>query len=192
MVQASAIAVFSAMSLGTNYALISIPNVKLMDAFVFLAAYLFGVKVGIGVAISTWGVYGFVNPYGQDDLILLSFLIVGECFYAIAALPLRRVTVPRNILRDYGELVWFGEYSILVGFTGFIATLAYDLLTNFASWLFKTNSLYAAFLIGNIFGAPFSIIHEVSNLAFFVAVVPVAIKAGLRILGTPRMIMVTA
>jgi len=46
------IAVFTALSLGTNYVMIDIPNVKLMDALIFIAAFLFGLEVGLGSAIS--------------------------------------------------------------------------------------------------------------------------------------------
>src|SRR6059036_3162894 len=67
-VKVSLIAVFTAVSLGTNFAMIDIPNVKLMDAFVFIAAFLFGLEVGLGSAVSVWAVYGFINPWGQADL----------------------------------------------------------------------------------------------------------------------------
>ena len=169
---------FAALSLGTNYALIDIPNVKLMDALVFLAAFLFGLKVGVAVAVSTWGVYGSVNPYGQDDLILLSFLIIGECFYAVGASVLKRTTVAQDLL---GAKRGYGRFSLVVGVTGLLATFAYDLMTNFASWIFRTNSLYAAFLIGTVTGAPFSLLHEGSNLVFFATVVPSAIIAARRL-----------
>ena len=86
------------MSLATNYAMIDIPNVKLMDAFVFIAAFLFGLKVGLGTAISIWAVYGFINPYGQDDLTLLLFLMAGECLYAVSGALLSRTSVARELI----------------------------------------------------------------------------------------------
>src|SRR5437879_9694280 len=76
-------AVFTALALATNYALIGIPNVKIMDTLVFVAAFFFGLRLGIGVAASIWLVYGFVNPNGVDTFPMLSFLMVGECFYAL-------------------------------------------------------------------------------------------------------------
>jgi len=63
---------------------------------------------------------------------------------------------------------------------GFQATFAYDFLTNFGSWIFKTNSLYQAFVVGIITGAPFAVLHEVSNSVFFGAVAPVVIVAAKR------------
>jgi uncharacterized membrane protein len=194
--------------------MIDIPNVKLMDAFIFIAAFLFGLKVGLGTAISTWAVYGFINPYGQDDLTLLLFLMTGECLYAIAGALLSRTSVARELLANqlpartvdkqsgkYGMIPEtgilsriktraenllnkarpYGRMSLLFGLIGFQATFAYDVLTNFGSWVFKTSSLYQALIIGVITGVPFAILHEASNLVFFATVVPPAIAAAKRV-----------
>ena len=207
------IPVFTALSLATNYAMIDIPNVKLMDAFVFIAAFLFGLEVGLGTAISIWAVYGFINPYGQDDLTLLLFLMTGECLYAIAGTLLSRTSVAQELMAKQiqaqtinkqsvkygmhpetgrlsriknraGDLLnnarRYGRMSLLFGLIGFQATFAYDALTNFGSWVFKTSSLYQALIIGMITGVPFAILHEASNLVFFATVVPPAIAAAKR------------
>ena len=194
--------------------MIDIPNVKLMDAFVFIAAFLFGLEVGLGTAISIWAVYGFINPYGQDDLTLLLFLMTGECLYAIAGALLSRTSIAREIMTkqlqaisvykqpigfDAGSAtrilfriktrarnllnksIPYGRMSLLFGLIGFQATFAYDVLTNFGSWVFKTSSLYQALIIGMITGVPFAILHEASNLVFFATVVPPAIAAAKRV-----------
>jgi uncharacterized membrane protein len=213
-VRTALIAIFTALSLATNYAMIDIPNVKLMDAFVFIAAFLFGLEVGLGTAISIWAVYGFINPYGQDDLTLLLFLMTGECLYAIAGALLSRTAVTRELLakqiqsktiqhqpvtygvdpnmRVFSRIKTraknlldrarpYGRISLIFGLIGFQATFAYDVLTNFGSWVFKTSSLYQAFIIGMITGVPFAILHEASNLVFFATVVPPAIAAAKRV-----------
>jgi uncharacterized membrane protein len=194
--------------------MIDIPNVKLMDAFVFIAAFLFGLEVGLGTAISIWAVYGFINPYGQDDFTLLLFLMTGECLYAIAGALLSRTSVARELIAKQlqaktidkqlmrynadletgrlsriktrtGNLLntarSYGRMSVLFGLIGFQATFAYDVLTNFGSWVFKTSSLYQALIIGMITGVPFAILHEASNLVFFATVVPPAIAAAKRV-----------
>src|SRR2546422_8311419 len=84
VVRIALIPVFTALSLATNYAMIDIPNVKLMDSFVFIAAFLFGLEVGLGSAVSIWAVYGFASPYGVDDFVSLSFLLNGEGLYALS------------------------------------------------------------------------------------------------------------
>ena len=172
------ISVFTALSLGTNYVMIDIPNVKLMDAFIFIAAFLFGLEVGLGSAVSIWIIYGFINPYGQAGFPLLFFLIIGESFYAIAGSLLSRTSASRDVINNPHPN---GRMSLLFGLIGFQATFAYDVLTNFASWLFTTSSLYQAFVIGLITGVPFAILHEASNLVFFATVVPLAIAASKRV-----------
>src|SRR5712692_3392420 len=139
--KASLIAVFTALSLATNYAMIDIPNVKLMDALVFIAAFLFGLEVGLGSAISIWTAYGFINPYGQADFTLLLFLITGECFYALAGALLSRASVAKDLLNKAQS---YGRRSLVFGLIGLQATFAYDVLTNFGSWVFKPSSLYQA------------------------------------------------
>ncbi len=173
LIKVALIAIFTALALGTNYVMIDIPNVKLMDSLVFIAAYLFGLRVGVATAASIWLVYGFVNPYGQDGPLLLSFLIAGECFYAIGGGLLKKMPAGAQLLTS-------GSYrrsTIVLGALGLSTTFAYDALTNFASFLFVTSSLYQAFIIGMITGAPFALFHEVSNVGFFATFVPGAIRA---------------
>ena len=216
------IAVFTALSLGTNYVMIDIPNVKLMDSFVFIAAFLFGLEVGLGSAISIWIIYGFINPWGQAGFPLFFFLVIGECFYAIAGAFLRRMPAVEELLRSspwknahifpqakvaavgqsgnrvrrlvyerytgmiqrfrqaFVHLLPYGRMSLLFGTIGLQATFAYDALTNFGDKVLVTSSLYQAFIIGMITGAPFAILHEASNLAFFAIVVPIAIATSKR------------
>jgi hypothetical protein len=193
------VAVFSALSLATNYAMIGFQNVKLMDTLVFIVAFLFGLRLGIGVAVSTWLVYGLVNPNGVDGPLILSFLIAGECFYALGGAILSRTSVGQELSKskpsDRSTItgrpsVFRGlglrirklnpTRSLVFALVGLQATFGYDLLTNFASWLFLTGSLYQAFIIGNIIGAPFSVAHEGSNAIFFGTVAPAVIVATRR------------
>jgi hypothetical protein len=175
------IAVFTAVSLGTNYAMIDIPNVKLMDAFVFIAAFLFGLDVGLGSAVSIWLIYGFINPWGQADFIGLLFVTLGECFYAVSGALLRRASVARDALQTARP---YGRMNVLFGLIGLQATFAYDVLTNFGTYIVRTSSVFQALIIGMITGAPFAILHEGSNLFFFATVVPIAIAASKR-MGLP-------
>jgi hypothetical protein len=175
------VAVFTAISLGTNYAMIDIPNVKLMDAFVFIAAFLFGLDVGLGSAVSIWLIYGFINPWGQTDLIGLLFLTSGECFYAVSGGLVRRASVARDAMQTTGP---YGRKNLLFGLIGLQATFAYDVLTNFGTYVLRTSSLYQALIIGMITGAPLGILHEGSNFFLFATVVPLAITASRR-MGQP-------
>ena len=169
------IAVFTAISLGTNFVMIDIPNVKLMDAFIFIAAFLFGLEVGLGSAVSVWAIYGFTSPYGVDDFVTLSFLMTGECLYAFSGWALSRATVGKDLFTSGSHQL--GRISIVFGLVGLQATFAYDVLTNFGSYFLRTSSAYQALLVGMITGAPFAILHEGSNLVFFATVVPFAIAS---------------
>ena len=171
-------AVFTALALATNYALIGIPNVKIMDTLVFIAAYFFGLRLGIGVAVSIWPVYGFVNPYGVDSFLMLAFLMIGECFYALAGYGLRTRFVSRQPIRGTNE---YQQLVIAFGLAGLLATFSYDALTNFGSWIFRTGSLYRDFIVGNIVGAPFSLAHEASNVIFFATLAPAFLVASARL-----------
>ena len=181
------VAVFTALALATNYALIGVPNVKIMDTLVFIAAFSFGLRLGLGVAVSIWPVYGFVNPYGIDSILMLAFLMIGECFYALAGYVLRTSFASEELVRGTRE---YEQLAIVFGFAGFLATFAYDALTNFGSWIFRTGSLYQDFIVGNIIGVPFSLAHEASNVIFFATVAPAFLLAASRLrLGTSEGIL---
>jgi hypothetical protein len=175
------IAVFTAESLVTNYALTGIPNVKLMDALIFIAAFLFGWTVGIGIAISTWAIYGFINPYGQAGFPLIVFLMLGECFYAMGGAFLRKTSIAKHLLVDR-RLSSSLQIALIFGISGLGLTFAYDLLTNFATYMFLATSLYQALLIGVVTGAPFAVLHEGSNLFIFALASPAGIVAARRVM----------
>src|SRR2546421_678064 len=129
-------------------------------------------------AASVWLVYGFVNPNGVDTFLMLSFLMVGECFYALAGVALKKSFVTGDLVKGTKE---YQRLSIIFGLVGLLSTFAYDALTNFGSWIFRTGSLYQDFVFGNIIGVPFSIAHEASNVIFFATIAPAIIVAATRL-----------
>lgn len=209
------IAVFTALSLGTNYVLSDIPNVKLMDAFIFLSAFLFGLRVGLASAVASRTIYAILNPWGVATTTIFPFLVLGECFFAVAGALLAHASVARDLrsvshvripdnvpqtnadsssesrgytirvrgffLRLGKSLMPYGRLSLLFGIVGFQATFAFDVLTNFGTYVFTTSSVYEAFIVGIITGAPLGILHEASNLLFFATVVPMAILTFRRV-----------
>ena len=178
------IGVFTALSLATDYAMTGFQNVKVMDTLVFLVAFLFGFRLGIGVALLTRFIYGIVNPLGPADPITLLFVMIGECFFAVAGGALRGSFVASSLPRGSRE---YQRMTYVLSVVGLLATFAFDVLTNFASLLFRTSSLYQALIVGNIFGAPFAIAHESSNVLFFAFVAPAVIVAATRLgLSSPR------
>jgi hypothetical protein len=165
-----AIPAFVASSLATNYLLIHIPNVKIMDLLVFTSGFCFGGRVGVSVGVLTWVVYGTLNPYGFDPLIWIATM-TSESVYGLFGGALRnRLLVQKASL----------PASLALGGVGFLTTFLYDLATNIAggiglsllyfgkiSWLVISSYLIA--------GIPFALIHEISNtLLFSVGAAPLA------------------
>ena len=159
-------------------------NIKVMDTLVFLAAFLFGLRPGMGVALLTRFIYGLVNPLGPADPITLLSVMIGECFFAIAGAGLRGTFVASSFSRESRD---YGRLTIVLSLVGLLSTFAFDVITNFASLLVETSSLYQALVVGNIIGAPFSVAHEASNVVFFSTVAPAIVVGATRLgLRTPR------
>lgn len=181
-VRVALIATFTGLSLGTNYALTAFPNVKLMDTFDFLATYAFGFSVGFPTIILTRLIYASVNPFGAGSAFLILFLVVGDCFYGLAALTARRFKIVKSISGK-------GERSILLGVLGLFSALGFDLLTNFQAGLVAVTGptiqtyLIRAFVYGVItmnFPFPFGLVHEVSDFFFFATVIPASLVVLIR------------
>jgi uncharacterized membrane protein len=159
----SVIAVMTAVCVATNYFLIGVANVKLMDTIVFITGLCFGSVVGASVGILTWMVYGTINPYGFSLPILIA-TSSSEAIYGILGGALSK-----------SQLFELSEDNILLsnlkfGVIGFLSTFTYDLLTNIASAV--TSGIPITVVL--ITGIPFALIHQVSNsVLFFFAVTPV-------------------
>lgn len=150
------IAIIAALCVGSNYALVGVPNVKVMDLLVFVSGFVFGPLIGASVGIFAWLIYGSINPYGFVFQIWLA-TIFSEVIYGAAGGFMRKwltSTGPSNNLL---------ELSFLFGAAGFLSTLIYDLITNVVfAWAFNVPLLLAI-----LAGVPFALIHEVSNAVLF-------------------------
>jgi len=170
-------AVFSALAVASNYALLAFPQVKLMDSLVFVSAYLFGFGVGAGVAVITWLVYGSVNPLGAAGFPLLIVLMVGELFFAFSGALLghrwKRSAVFGNGRR-------FLNKSLVLGLTGLLSAFAYDFWTNAIEGLLIYRSIEGIALRW-ITGVYFALAHELADFVFFAFVVPILIVAISRV-----------
>jgi hypothetical protein len=170
------IACLAALCIGTNYALLALPNVKLMDAVVFTTGFFFGVTQGTAVAAIAWLVYGTLNPLGISVPVLLA-VVPSEAIYALAGGLLRRTATGDPSGKTSVER------SIVFGAAGLFSTLAYDLITNAVSGLLSYNSVWMGLLTMN-FPIPLGIMHEASNLVFFAVLTPVLLR--LLAIGSPR------
>lgn len=153
-VRIAAIAILSALSIGTNYALVGIPNVKLMDLIVFVSGFLFGSFIGAFVGILSWSIYGVLNPYGFVPQIWVATML-SEAIYGVAGGLIHKANANFN-----GKSL---NHMIFLGNLGFLLTLFYDLLTNIA----YAHVLGQNILVAMIVGAPFTLTHELSNALLF-------------------------
>jgi uncharacterized membrane protein len=162
------VASLSALSVGVNYAMLPLPNVKLMDTIVFTTSLVFGFTQGAAVAAITWLIYGILNPLGYSLPILFT-VILSEMIYAYAGYLLGKTKYGRSTGAANIERIF------VFGFVGLVSTLAYDLATNAVSGLLAYNSIWLGLATMN-FPIPLGIIHEASNLIFFALVVPILTK----------------
>ena len=163
---AAAIAVLTAVIVGSNLALADLPNVKLDAAVIFLTTIVFGVYAGASVAVLSELIWSQVSPWGVSGAYLLPFLISAELLYVAAGLVARRALKGRwDTARGSGALF----AGLLV-----IFTFIWDVWTNLGTAILITNLSPGAILFVefNPFTLAFNITHELSNLVLGAAFVP--------------------
>jgi len=145
-----------ALSVATNYVLVGVPNLKVMDFIVFIGGFCFGPIVGASVGILTWMVYGVVNPYGFVPQVWLATMF-SESLYGVFGGLLGKSLVSFSLKDQRFRLgVFFGSF-------GFILTLIYDLITN----VVYAVTFGIPILVSIVLGVPFTALHELSNVAIF-------------------------
>lgn len=170
-------AVFSALAVASNYAMIAFPQVKLMDSIVFVSAYLYGFGVGAGVAVITWIVYGSLNPLGAAGFPLILVLVVGELVFAASGALLSRGWKRSTVFTGSHR---FLNKSLVLGVTGLLSAFVYDFWTNAIDGLLIYRSVEGIFYRW-MTGAYFAFTHEAADFMFFAFVVPALIVAISRV-----------
>ena len=160
--EVATVAVFTAMIVGSDLALASVPNVKLLDSLVFVVAFVYGFRTGALVAILSEGVWAVVSPWGFAAVIG-PFLIVGELVFAVAGWQASRV---------WGDPSKLISNSLFIGATILLCAFAWDLETNVATAFIAYGGNLVATLVS---GIPFAIVHEVSDFFIGAAVAPAVI-----------------
>jgi LytS/YehU family sensor histidine kinase len=149
-----------AISVGTNYAMISIYNVKFMDFIVFVGGFCFGPFIGALTGITSWIVYGTLNPAGFEVRIWLATMF-SEALYGIIGGLMNRALLSDGT-RVLKEKIL--SASILFGMLGMLLTFGYDVITNAVFGIVW----YQSVLVGLVMGfVPFGLVHVISNAIFF-------------------------
>src|SRR5438132_13200066 len=86
------VAAFSGLIVGSNLFLADLPDVKLLDTLVFVAAFLFGSRFRASVALVSELAWSFVSPWGIAGYVT-PVLVLGEFAYARAGWPASRVVI---------------------------------------------------------------------------------------------------
>ena len=151
------ITVLVALSIATNYALVGVNNVKIMDLIVFVGGFLFGPLVGALTGMLSWMIYGAINPYGFVPQIYVA-TILAETIYGLLGGLLGKKLLASQVEGQGLRL------SLFFGIIGFTSTLIYDLATTVVYALVIENPVIPTIVMG----VPFTLVHELSNTAFFI------------------------
>ncbi len=153
----SAVAVFTALSVASDFALTDFPNVKLVDPVVFSVAFVFGFEMGAYVGILSELIWGTVSPYGFGGYII-PFLVGGEILFALAG------WIASRIWREESQV--FSTRNLYLGSALAFCAFLWDIETNAGTALlaFWPSLTLKNLLSTEVLGLPFMIAHEVSDL----------------------------
>lgn len=170
------IAVLVALSVATNYAMISLYNVKFMDFIVFVGGFCFGPFAGAFIGIASWMVYGTLNPLGFSLHIWVATMF-SESVYGIVGALVRR-SLSRDSLDEYRKERF--SACFFFGVLGMCLTVVYDVITNVVFGYVNNWNVFFALIVGFV---PFGFVHMMSNAVFFgLGCVP-TISAILKVVG---------
>jgi len=163
---AATIAVFTALIVGSNFALAEFPNLKLDASLIFMTTIIFGAYAGASVAVLSELIWSQLSPYGPSGAYLLPFLISAELLYVLAGLIARRAMRDRWDTAASSGLLFAGLLGIF--------TFAWDVWTNLATAILGNNLSLGAILFVefNPLTLVFTVTHEISNLVLGAAFVP--------------------
>jgi LytS/YehU family sensor histidine kinase len=149
-----------AISVSTNYAMISLYNVKFMDFIVFVGGFCFGPFIGAFTGIISWIVYGTLNPLGFEFRIWLATML-SEALYGVVGGLMSRVLLSegKSVLKE--KVL---SASVFFGMLGMLLTFGYDVITNVVSGIVFYQSIFAGLILGFV---PFGLAHVISNAFFF-------------------------
>ncbi|NIM98530.1 MAG: ECF transporter S component [candidate division Zixibacteria bacterium] len=161
--------VMIALAIALKLPILSIPNVEFFTFIVFSAGYLLGIYGGVFVGVISMSIYTtFVTPYGLPPLPIAFAQVLSMAIIGFGG-GLVSKSARRAFDRDSHSRTT--STIILMGISGLVLTLIYDLLTNLASAY-----VVGQFLPVMIAAVPFAFIHILSNVVIFVALTPLLLK----------------
>lgn len=171
------VATFTALILGSDFALAGAVDVKLLDTMVFLAALLFGLRIGIAVGVLSETIWSFASPWGVAGM-MTPFLVAGEVIFAVAGWAAAR-TWGTNVRQGTSKALFIGATMAVCAFLWDFETNAATALLEFWPHLTMTEFIYTEVLQGG----PFFFAHDISDFLLGVFFIPAAIPLVLRVYG---------
>ncbi len=160
-------AMMTALAVTLGYLFLSVPNVELFTATVFISGYILGAVAGAVVGAVAELIYSGLNPMGMPMPNLLFAQIVGMAFAGYAGGFLRQ----RN---------WFEnsvvKKAIVFALTGFLVTLIFDVLTTLSFSIVMAEGDWKKVVTSFLFGMSFYAIHLTINTAIFATFVPLVLN----------------
>ncbi len=161
------ITIFTALIVGSDYAMAPWANVKLLDSLVFLAAYLFGFRIGASIGVLSEFIWAYGTPWGSPGFIA-PFLIAGELIYALAGTAASRIWARKPDFRSGTNIALGGILAV--------CAFVWDLETELGTALIIYPSVTLANYFTTVaFGLPFTLTHEVSDFVFGAFLIPAII-----------------
>lgn len=161
------VAIFSALVVGSDYALAPFVSFKLLDTIVFMVAFVYGFRQGAAVALISEFIWTVMSPWGAAGL-MTPFLVLGELVFALAGWGASRVWHPDG-KRAY-------PLGFFIGATLAICAFIWDFETNAATALLwfgtglNLSNLFTVELAGFVFPIPLA--REISDFALGVLLSP--------------------
>lgn len=161
--------VLIALAIALKLPILSVPNVEFFTFIVFSSGYLLGMIGGAVVGIVSMSIYtSFVTPYGLPPLPIAFAQVLSMALIGLAgglAFRLNRLAFGRTFS---SRIIAF---MLIMGISGLVLTLIYDLLTNLA-----TTVVVGQFWPVMIAAVPFALLHTLSNVVIFVVLSPLLLK----------------
>ncbi len=155
--QVAILANMTALALLGNYVLVGIPNVELGSVVIFITSLLFGLSMRLASALLSSIIFASFNPWGPFIPQIWLTQVIGWVYIAAVGGLLRT----RNLDEYQGRSKMF--------FYGAYLTLVFDLVTNIGYTLVYN----VPYIVANILGFPFMVVHVISNAFIMAIVVPI-------------------
>ncbi len=135
------------------------PNVELTSLLVFLVGAFFGVFVGGALGAAVMFINGFLSHWGFAEL-MLPFQMAGMVIIGVAG----------GLYGGTKKGIYTQASCVETAVLGAFLTLVYDVVTNIGfamSIMLSGTPMLPAVVTTLVAGAPFSVIHVVSNTCVF-------------------------